>query len=208
MRPIFLVPILFASCVLTGGAQEPSAAAMGTAAAPQAQEVAPKVEIPAADQPSREQLLQLFDIMRIRSQMATMLKAMPQAVQQQLKSEEQSVQSTMPGDSTLTPEQKAALDKVTAKYMDAAFKLYPVEEMVDDLVAVYQRHLTREDVEAITVFYKSPAGQHLLENQPAMMKEMMPQTTKKMQERARALTASYSKDLKDALNTSSPPVSK
>jgi len=208
MRPIFLVPILFASCVLTGGAQEPSAAAMGAAAAPQAQEVAPKVEIPAADQPSREQLLQLFDIMRIRSQMATMLKAMPQAVQQQLKSEEQSVQSTMPGDSTLTPEQKAALDKVTAKYMDAAFKLYPVEEMVDDLVAVYQRHLTREDVEAITVFYKSPAGQHLLENQPAMMKEMMPETTKKMQERARALTASYSKDLKDALNTSSPPVSK
>ena len=100
------------------------------------------------------------------------------------------------------------MEKVTAKYMDAAFKLYPVDEMLDDLVAVYQRHLTREDVEAITTFYQTPAGQHLLENQPAMMKEMMPETTKKMQDRARTLVASYSKELKDALNTASPPPSK
>jgi hypothetical protein len=196
MRRISLTAMLLLMNVgLIGHGQE-----AGAPAAPE--RITPGAAIPAADQPSREQLLQLFDVMRIRSQMGTMLKMMPQAVQQQLRSEEQSFESRMPGDPTLTPEQKAAVEKVTAKYMDAAFKLYPVDEMVDDLVAVYQRHLTREDVEAITVFYKSPAGQHLLENQPEMMKEMMPQTTKKMQDRARTLTASYSKELKDALNSS------
>jgi len=201
MRRIFLIAIFLMGFALTSGAQEPDAA-------PVPDQTAPKPTIPAADQPTREQLLQLFDVMRIRSQMGTMLKAMPQAVQQQLRSEENIFESRGPGDQTLTPEQKAALEKVTAKYMDAAFKLYPVDEMLDDLVAVYQRHLTREDVEAITAFYQTPAGQHLLENQPAMMKEMMPETTKKMQDRARTLVASYSKELKDALNTASPPPSK
>ena len=202
MRRIFLTSIFFLSFALVGRAQEASAAPTQDQA-PKAATPAPV--IPEADRPTKEQLLQLFDTMRIRSQMATMLEAMPKAVQQQLRSEERSVESKLPADSTLTADQKAAVEKVTVKYMDAAFKLYPVDEMLEDLVAVYQRHLTREDVDAITVFYKSPAGQHLLENQPAMMKEMMPETTRKMQERARALTASYDKDLKDALNTTAPP---
>lgn len=201
MRRIFLIAISLMSLAMVCGAQEP-------AAAPAEDAATPKSAVPAADQPSREQLVQLFEVMRIRSQMATMLKTVPQAVQQQLRSEEHSFEAKMPGDPTLTPEQKAAVDKVTAKYMDAAFKLYPMDEMVDDLVVVYQRHLTKEDVDAITTFYKSPAGQHLLDSQPAMMKEMMPATMKKMQERAQALTASYSKDLKDALNAPAAPASK
>jgi len=201
MRRIFTIAICLMSFALVCGAQGP--------AAPQTpEETAPKTAVPAADQPSKEQLVQLFEVMRIRSQMATMLKTLPQSVQQQLRSEEHSFEAKMPGDPTLTPEQKAALEKVTTKYMDAAFKLYPMDEMVDDLVVVYQRHLTKEDVDAITAFYESPAGQHLLDNQPAMMKEMMPATMKKMQERAQALTASYVKDLKEALNTSTPPASK
>jgi hypothetical protein len=207
MRRILLTVISLMSLALVCGAQEtvtPAAPAASTAS----EDAAQKAAIPAADQPSREQLVQLFEVMRIRSQMATMLKMMPQAVQQQLRSEEHSFEAKMQGDPTLTPEQKAAVDKVTAKYMDAAFKLYPMDEMVDDLVVVYQRHLTKEDVDAITTFYKSPAGQHLLDNQPAMMKEMMPATTKKMQERAQALTASYSKDLKDALSAPAAPASK
>jgi len=207
MRRIFLIAISLMSVALVCRAQEPVAPATPAASA-SPEDAAPKAAISVADQPSREQFVQLFEVMRIRSQMATMLKTVPQAVQQQLRSEEHSFEAKMPGDPTLTPEQKAAVDKVTAKYMDAAFKLYPMDEMVDDLVVVYQRHLTKEDVDAITAFYKSPAGQHLLDNQPAMMKEMMPATMKKMQERAQGLTAQYSKDLKEALNGPAAPASK
>ena len=144
--------------------------------------------------------MKLFEVMRIRSQMDTMLKMMPQAVQQQMKSEEQAMQAETPGGTGPTPEQKAAIDKVTARFVDRAFRLYPVDEMIDDMVKIYQKNLTRSDVESITAFYESPAGQHLLERQPAMMKEVMPLTMSKMQDQAKALIAEYTKELKQAMD--------
>jgi uncharacterized protein len=45
--------------------------------------------------------------------------------------------------------------------------------MVDAMVPVYQHHLTKSDLESVIAFYRSPAGQKILKEQPAMMAEGM-----------------------------------
>lgn len=155
---------------------------------------------PAADKPTREQLLTLFSVMRIRSQTEGMLKMVPAALQQQLQSEEQEVEITLsPGGGELTEDQKAARDKVTTKYFQMTASIYPMDEMLNDMVEVYQRHLTREDVDAITAFYRSTPGQHILDAQPLMAREVMPAVMKKLELRNKDLVERYRKELNETM---------
>jgi hypothetical protein len=82
--------------------------------------------------------------------------------------------------------------------------LYPVDEMLDDMAAIYQRHFTREDVDVYIAFYSTPAGKHLLQMTPVIMQEYMPVVMQRVQERSKALTAGMSKDITDVLKSSAP----
>ncbi len=53
--------------------------------------------------------------------------------------------------------------------------------MLDDMIPVYQRHLTKQDVDSMLAFYNTPTGQKLLREQPAMMAEGMQATQPRMQ---------------------------
>jgi hypothetical protein len=68
-----------------------------------------------------------------------------------------------------TPEQIAKVDAIA----DQALGDMPIDEMVAAIVPIYQKHLTKSDLEAVIIFYKSPAGQKILKEQPAMMAEGM-----------------------------------
>ncbi|MFZ0800325.1 MAG: DUF2059 domain-containing protein [Terriglobales bacterium] len=56
---------------------------------------------------------------------------------------------------------------------ETVFKDLPVDEIIDAMVPIYQKHLTKSDLEAVIAFYSSPVGQKLLKEQPAMMAEGM-----------------------------------
>jgi len=201
MRRLPLVVAAILTTALVSVAQQP---------APHA---TPSRMIAAADQPTREQLVMLFEVMRIRSQLEGMLKMLPAALQQQLQNEEQDFELNNPSGGQLTPDQKAAEDKVTKKYFDLTAGLYPTDEMVNDMVLVYQRHLTRQDVNGIIAFYRSEPGQHILEAQPLMAEEVMPAVTKKLEARSKELLEKYTKELNQAVGqpnlppASPPPVS-
>jgi hypothetical protein len=55
-------------------------------------------------------------------------------------------------------------------FMDEFVKKIDMDGMLEDMVPVYQRHLTKQDVSAMLTFYNSPTGQKLLREQPAMDK--------------------------------------
>ena len=57
--------------------------------------------------------------------------------------------------------------------IDDLSKSTDMNGMLDDMVPVYQRHLTKLDVQAMLDFYQTPTGQKLLRDQPAMMAESM-----------------------------------
>ena len=115
-----------------------------------------------ADAPTRDQIMTLLDLLQVRKTMSAMLQNMKQIMRQ---GAEESFRKKVPNP---TPKQLAALQGMFDDVIDM-----PLDEMVDALIPIYQRHLTRTDLEEIIRFYSSPAGQKLLREQPQMLHEGM-----------------------------------
>jgi len=59
------------------------------------------------------------------------------------------------------------------KMLDESMKAFPWDEVLEAMVPVYQKHLTKGDINSIVAFYSAPTGQKLLKEMPAMMGEAM-----------------------------------
>ena len=115
------------------------------------------------DAPEKADIVKFLDLMHARVQMVQTLDGM--AKQMRLGAE-QGFKQQVPDAS---PEQLAKVDKL----FDDIFKSLPVDEMMDAIVPIYQKHLTKADLAAVTAFYSSPAGQKILKEMPAIMSEAM-----------------------------------
>jgi hypothetical protein len=151
--------------------------------------------VPADQQPTSSQLDRLFDVMRIKEQMASMTKMMPQLIQQQMAQEVEELQKDHPELAKLTPAQKEAAAKVVGKYMGQAMGLFTSDEVIAEMKTIYQRHLTGNDVENLITFYGSSSGQHMLDIVPVVMQEFVPTFTQKLQGKMRPLLAEMAKEL-------------
>jgi len=69
----------------------------------------------------------------------------------------------------LPPDTEARMDKL----MDDYWKDFPIDDLLNAMIPVYQKHLTKGDVDALTAFYSAPTGQKMLKEMPAMMSESM-----------------------------------
>ena len=151
--------------------------------------------IPEDQQATKEQLAQLFDVMRVKQQMASMTRSMPAMMQQQFQQQMEQMKQEYPQMSSLPEDRQQAMKKVMNNFMERSLDLYPADEMIADLTAIYQKHLSQPDVEATIAFYSSPAGQHVLDMGPAMMQEFMPMVMQKTQDRMRPLIVEMSKQM-------------
>lgn len=175
-----------------------SQATTGQEEAPQAM----PAEVPQDQRASKQEIEKLFEVMRLRLQMQNMAKMMPTLVQQQLQQQLRQMGSQMPNGAP-TPEQSEEIRKAFSKYMEKAMSLYPVDEMLSDLEGLYQRYLSRSDIEAYTTFYESPAGQHLLNLQPAIMHEYTPMLMRRVQERTKPMADDLLKEIQRIANSPS-----
>ncbi len=158
--------------------------------------------VPLDQQPSKEDLNKLFKVMHLREQMEKQLQMMPQIIQQQL--QQQWKQMSAKSGTKLTPDQEAGLEKLMQKYMDKAMNVYNVDQMIADIIPVYQRHFTKDDVNAQIAFYSTPAGQRMIELQPVIMKEYMPVVMKHVQDSSAELTDGLINDMSAYLKTIAP----
>jgi hypothetical protein len=96
--------------------------------------------------------------------------------------------------STLTPEQQKKFQEAMQGSMDDVMDAMRFEDLISDMIPVYQKYLTKEDLEGVIAFYSSPVGQRLLDKTPAMtteamkismerMEKVMPEIMAKMQKR-------------------------
>ena len=185
--------------------QAPATAPAATAPPAAASDAAAFATIPPDQQATPEQFEKLFDVLRVRDQFQSFMKMMPSMVQQQIKSHAKQAQERLPSGQQLTPEQLAAIGKMTDKYIDKALNIYPIDEMIADIIPIYQRHISRADVDAIIAFYSSPAGQRMLALQPVIMKELMPVVMSHVQERTSALTDQMTKEMDAYMKSITPP---
>ena len=135
---------------------------------------------------SRDDIRKLFDVMHIRDQMQLI---MDQVLKQMKSMNHEQIKKQDPG---VTDEEIAKLDAMSDEFLNGV----PIDGMLDDMVPVYRKHLTKADVDAMVGFYSSPTGQKLLAEMPAMtaegmqaiqprMRKMMDEVSEKMEKTAK-----------------------
>jgi hypothetical protein len=121
----------------------------------------------AAAPPSREDVLKLFDLLQITRTMDAVIKA---TKQQSMDIAEQMIREKIPD---ITPAQKKQFEEMIDDVMQTALGPAAMKEMLEATIPVYQKHLSKADLEAMIAFYSSPTGQKILQEQPAMVQESM-----------------------------------
>jgi len=143
---------------------------------------------PAANAPaSRQDVLKLFKVMHIHDQMRSVMDSMT-------KQQSAMVHETMKKRYPQIAEER--LEQFDAM-MEESMKDLPVDAIIDDLIPVYQKHLTRTDVGAMNVFYSSPTGQKLLREMPAMTEESIQLSYGRMQKQMDAMMDRMQKMMKE-----------
>ena len=145
---------------------------------------------------SRQDVLKLFKVMHIHDQMRSVMDSM---TRQQSALVHETMKKRYP---QIAEERLEQFDAM----MEESMKDFPVDAIIDDLVPVYQKHLTRTDVTAMNVFYSSPTGQKLLREMPAMTSESMQLSYGRMQKQMDAMMDRMQKMMKEEeLNRKAPP---
>ncbi len=143
-------------------------------AAPQAQKAAAPAQ---SERPSAEQVLKLLNLMQIKDSLQLTLDTM----KTQMKSEaEATFREKIP---VPTVAELRSINNI----VDEAFAEISMDDLIRDVVPVYQKHLSRSDVAALITFYSSPVGQRLRREQPAMMRETMEATSAGQQQKLESL---------------------
>ena len=160
------------------------------------------------NQATADQLAKLFDVMRIKQQMQSMKTMIPGMVQQQIQSAMKQTEADLPAGSRLIPEKREKMQAIMNEYVGKSMDLYPADEMLTDMTSIYQKHLSKEDVEGLIAFYSSPAGQHLLDAQPVIAQEYMPLVMGKVGQRSQAMTKEMMKEMADVAPAGKPAAAK
>src|ERR1700722_1991205 len=116
-----------------------------------------------ADAPaSKADVERYLDTMHIRDMMKNMIANMGPQMQKMIH-EQVAKQPNLP------PDFEARMDKM----MDDYWKDFPTDDLLNAMIPVYQKHLTKGDVDVLVAFYSAPTGQKMLKEMPAMMSESM-----------------------------------
>jgi hypothetical protein len=117
----------------------------------------------APDAPSKEDVKKLFDVMASREQIG---QVMQQVFAQMRSLNREELKKRHPD---VSEGDLARMDRQS----EDLIKNFPLDEMLSDMVPVYQRHFTKSDIDALTAFYSSQPGQKFLHEMPAVTAETM-----------------------------------
>lgn len=130
-------------------------------------------EVKNADPATREQVLKMMEVMNLRQQTAETMDAyraqMSNVVLEDMKAR--------------MPNAPPAMFEELRGAFDEMFSQIPINEIVDAIVPVYQKYLTKREVEATTAFYSTPEGKSMLQKLPPMVNEGMQVSLATMKER-------------------------
>ncbi|HXN97572.1 MAG TPA: DUF2059 domain-containing protein [Candidatus Acidoferrales bacterium] len=111
---------------------------------------------------SKADIQRYLDAMHTRDMMKSMMEVMTVQMRKTVHEQLQK-QQNLPADA------EERLNKST----DDQLKAFPYDELIDVMIPVYQKHLTKGDVDALVAFYESPTGAKMLKEMPAMTAESM-----------------------------------
>jgi uncharacterized protein len=146
-----------------------------------------------ADAPAtKEEIQKYLQVMHSRDMMTKMVDAMSKPMHEMMHEQYLKDKDRLPAD----------FEVRINKMMDDMMKSFPWDEMLEAMVPVYQKHLTKGDVDALVAFYSTPTGQKLIKEMPEItgeaMQQMMPlmrksidAMTQRMQEEVAAMVREF-----------------
>jgi uncharacterized protein len=117
----------------------------------------------APDAASKEDVKKLFEVMASRQQLAEMMQ---QVSAQMRKMNREEIKTRRP---EITEAELRHMDQQSEELI----KNFPVDEMLGDMIPIYQRHFSKSEIDALTAFYSSPPGQKFLHEMPTVTAETM-----------------------------------
>jgi len=120
-----------------------------------------------AQQPAatKEDIERVFQAMHLRDTMKGMMDAIVKQQRQLMHDQFAKTAAT----AKLPPDFESKMNKL----LDDTMKNFPYEEMIQVMTPVYQKHLTKDDADAMVAFYSTPTGQKLIRELPAITQEAM-----------------------------------
>ena len=141
---------------------------------------------------SKEDVERYLEAMHSREMMNQMMDAMLKPMHQMLHEQYLKDKDKLPAD----------FETHMNKMMDEFMKSFPWDEMLRATIPVYQRHLTKGDIDAIVAFYSAPTGQKLLKEMPQMMGESMQAMMPLLQKQMEAMQARVQEEVMAMLKES------
>jgi uncharacterized protein len=117
----------------------------------------------APDAASKGDVKKLFDVMASREQMSQLMQ---QVFAQMRKMNREEIKKRRP---EMTEADLTRMDEQS----EDLIKNFPLDEMLNDMIPIYQRHFSKSEIDALTAFYSSPPGQKFLHEMPAVTAETM-----------------------------------
>jgi uncharacterized protein len=132
-----------------------------------------------ADAPAtKEDIQRYLEVTQSREMVSKMIEAMMKPIHQMIHEQYEKDKDKLPSD----------FEARSNKVIDDYLKKFPWDEVVQAMVPVYQKHLTKGDVDHLVAFYSSPTGQKLLREMPAITSEAMQVMMPLMRQRMDAMT--------------------
>jgi len=141
---------------------------------------------------SKEDIERYLEVMHARDMMTKMVDAMSKPMHQMIHEQFEKDKAKLP------PDFEARMDKM----LDDEMKSFPWGEMLDAMVPVYQKHLTKGDVTALIAFYNSPTGQKVLREMPEVMQEAMEAVMPIMRRQMEAMTQRMQQEVAEMIKES------
>lgn len=139
----------------------------------------------ADDASKRAKAEELFTLLHMDQLMDQLTKSVMQQVQ--------TMTQSMPGADQATPEQKKLVADFQQRVLDLVNRRLGWKALEPDFINLYATTYTEEDLDAIIAFYKSPAGQKMLEKTP----ELMTKSTQLTQQRMREVQPEFNQMIQD-----------
>jgi hypothetical protein len=146
--------------------------------------------IPAA----KEDVERVFEVMHLRDTMKLMMDGI--AKQQRQLMHEQLRKNA----ANLPPDFETRMDKM----LEDTLKDFPMEEMFQVMIPVYQKHLNKGDLDAMVAFYSTPTGQKLMKELPAITQEAMQAAYPLMQKQTTLMMERVQREMAQATKEPKP----
>jgi len=161
-------------------------------------------QAPADSPATKEDVQKYLEVMHSREMMSKMIDAMTKPVHQMMHEQYEKDKDKLPADF------ETRMNKVFDDYM----KSFPWDEILDSMVPIYQKHLTKGDIDHLVAFYSSPTGQKFLREMPAITSEAMQTMMPIMKQRIDGMTRDVQQQVAEMMKQSEakpgqhPPTSK